>query len=141
DGVVRGRYDKVYLGPLGERIPVVDPAWARGLVPGMAHTLAGLGPERLSVVPGPSDSQAAPIALGPLLCYADVLSDYARQVAAHPGGIEAFVNLTNDTWFGFTAEPWQHLTLAQFRAVEHRIPMLRAVTSGPSSLVDRAGRV
>lgn len=141
DGEVRGRYDKVMLVPLGERIPVVDPAWARGLVPGMAHNFAGAGPERLLVVPGAPGTTADPIALGPLVCYEDVFSNYARQVAAQPGGIEAFVNLTNDTWFGPTAEPWQHLTLAQFRAVEHRIPMLRAVNSGPSSLVDRAGRV
>ncbi|MBZ5710859.1 apolipoprotein N-acyltransferase [Nannocystis pusilla] len=141
DGQILGRYDKVYLVPLGEEIPLVDPAWAKGLVPGMAHNFRGDGPARLVVVPGPAGSDAEPIALGPLVCYEDVLAGYARAVAAQPGGIAAFVNLTNDTWFGPTAEPWQHLALSQFRAVEHRIPVLRAVNSGPSSLVDRAGRV
>jgi len=62
-------------------------------------------------------------------------------VAAQPGGISVFVNLTNDTWFGDGAEPWGHLALAQFRSVEHRIPMVRSVNSGPSSAIDRDGRV
>lgn len=141
DGVVRGRFDKVLLVPLGERIPVVDPEWVTGLVPGLAHNFAGAGPERFVVTPGPPGSTAAPLTLGPLICYEDVFADFAAGVAAQPGGIEAFVNLTNDTWFGPTSEPWGHLALAQFRSVEHRIPMLRAVNSGPSSLVDRAGRV
>jgi apolipoprotein N-acyltransferase len=140
-GLVRGRYDKVILVPLGERIPVVDPEWAKGLVPGMAHNQAGAGPERFIVTPGAPGSKASPVTLGPLICYEDVFANFAAAVAAQPGGIEAFVNLTNDTWFGATSEPWGHLALAQFRAVEHRIPMLRAVNSGPSSLVDRAGRV
>lgn len=141
DGQVVGRYDKIYLVPLGEEIPLVDPEWAKGLVPGMAHNFRGAGPGRLVVRPGPAGSEAPPIAFGPLVCYEDVLPAFARAVAAQPGGVEAFVNLTNDTWFGATAEPWQHLALAQLRAVEHRIPVLRAVNSGPSSLVDRAGRV
>lgn len=141
DGVVKGRYDKVLLVPLGEEVPLVDPTWAKGLVAGIAHNFRGAGPERFLVVPGPPGSAAAPVALGPLVCYEDVFAGYARDVAAQDGGIAAFVNLTNDTWFGPTAEPWMHLALAQFRAVEHRIPLLRAVNSGPSSLVDRTGRV
>lgn len=141
DGAVLGRFDKVLLVPLGEEIPIVDPAWAQGIVPGMAHNLRGAGPARFLVTPGPPGSKASPIALGPLICYEDVFAWFARDVAAQPGGIAAFVNLTNDTWFGPTTEPWGHLALAQYRSVEHRIPMLRAVNSGPSSLVDRAGRV
>ncbi|MDC0717052.1 apolipoprotein N-acyltransferase [Nannocystis bainbridge] len=141
DGRVLGRYDKIFLVPLGEEIPLVDPEWAKGLVPGMAHNFRGEGPGRLVVQPGAAGSEAPPLTLGPLVCYEDVLPTYARAVAGQPGGIEAFVNLTNDTWFGATAEPRQHLALSQFRAVEHRIPLLRAVNSGPSSLVDRTGQV
>src|SRR5690606_1876186 len=52
-----------------------------------------------------------------------------------------FVNVTIDTWFGDTAEPWEHLALAQFRSVEHRIPMVRSVAAGPSSVIDAGGRL
>ena len=133
DGQIQARYDKIVLVPLGERIPLVDPEWAKRNVVGMAHNFAGTAPTRFVVDPL--------VTLGPLICYEDVFAGLARAVAAQDGGVEAFVNLTNDTWFGATAEPARHLALAQFRSVEHRIPTLRSVNSGPSSLVDRAGRV
>lgn len=140
-GEIRGRFDKVLLVPLGEEVPLVDPLWAKSLTPGIAHNFAGAGPTRFEVVPGPRGSAGAPVTLGPLICYEDIFAWFARAVAGQPGGIEAFVNLTNDTWFGATDQPWQHLGLAQLRSVEHRIPSVRAVNSGPSSIVDRAGRV
>ena len=66
---------------------------------------------------------------------------FAREVAAQPGGIELFVNVTIDAWYGDSAEPWEHLALAQFRSVEHRIPMLRSVSTGVSAVVDYNGRL
>jgi apolipoprotein N-acyltransferase len=56
-------------------------------------------------------------------------------------GPNAFVNITNDAWFGRTAEPNQHLALAVFRSVEHRLEMVRAVNTGVSAHIDAAGRV
>ena len=141
DGEVLATFDKVLLVPLGEHIPIVDPVWATSQVAGMAHNFAGAGPARFIVTPGPVGSTTPPIAVGPLACYEDVAASFAREVAAQPGGISLFVNLTNDTWFGVGGEPWGHLALAQFRSVEHRIPMVRSVNSGPSSAIDRAGRV
>lgn len=134
DGAVLARYDKIALVPLGERIPLVDPEWAKRQMVGMAHNFAGSEPTRFVL-----DEPA--VALAPLICYEDVFDGLARAAAGQPGGVEAFVNLTNDTWFGATAEPARHLALAQFRSVEHRVPTVRSVNSGPSSLVDRAGRV
>ncbi|MBL9099693.1 MAG: apolipoprotein N-acyltransferase [Myxococcales bacterium] len=134
DGAVLARYDKIALVPLGERIPLVDPEWAKRQAVGMAHNFAGDAPVRF-VVGDPA------VALGPLICYEDIFPDLARAAAALPGGVDAFVNLTNDTWFGVTAEPSRHLALAQFRSVEHRVPTVRSVNSGPSALIDRAGRV
>jgi apolipoprotein N-acyltransferase len=141
DGQVQGRFDKVLLVPLGERIPLVDPEWAKRQVVGMAHNFAGDGPARFVAVPGPPEAPQPPVSLGPLICYEDIFDWFARDVAAQPGGVEMFVNLTNDTWYGYTSEPARHLALAQFRSVEHRVPMVRSVNSGPSSLIDRAGRV
>jgi apolipoprotein N-acyltransferase len=57
------------------------------------------------------------------------------------GDPELLVNITNDAWFGDTAEPWEHLALAQFRAVEHRRYLVRATNSGVSAIVDPVGRV
>ena len=141
DGVVRGHFDKVHLVPIGESIPLVDPEWATQQVAGLSHNFAGEVPARFVVEPGRPGAGGSPLSLGPLICYEDVVADFGRAVAAQAGGIEVFVNLTNDSWFGPGSEPWEHLALAQFRSVEHRIPMVRSVNSGPSSAIDRSGRV
>ncbi len=141
EGTIGGSYDKVLLVPLGEHIPLVDPDWATAQMPGLAHNIAGAGPTRFVVTPGPPGSAAPGVSLGPLICYEDVFAEFARRVAGVVGGVEVFVNLSNDTWFGALSEAWQHQALAQFRSVEHRIPMVRSVNSGPSAAIDRAGRI
>lgn len=144
DGAIRGSFDKVHLMPLGEYIPIVDPKWARKHVPAMSHNHAGKGPARFEVDPARTPEKPgpeAPFAVGPLICYEDIIAGFARETAAQPGGIEVFANLTIDAWFGVTAEPWEHLALAQYRSVEHRIPMVRSVSTGVSAIVDHAGRV
>lgn len=143
DGRVTGEFDKVVLVPFGEYVPLVDPDWALEQIPAMSHNLAGTAPARLEVRPMARSDRLdpAPIHFGPLVCYEDIFIEFARQVAAQPGGIDVFVNVTIDTWFGATAEPWEHLALAQFRSVEHRIPMVRSVAAGPSTVVDTAGRI
>ena len=50
-------------------------------------------------------------------------------------------NVTNDSWFGDTSEPWEHLALSVYRAVEMRTDLVRAVNTGVSAFVDATGRV
>jgi len=143
DGTVQARYDKTVLVPIGEYVPVIDPNWVQGLVPAVSHNIAGDGPARFEVKPAPTedDPTPAPVLAGPLVCYEDIMPTVARATAAQAGGVELFVNVTIDTWFGETAEPWEHLALAQFRSVEHRIPMVRSVSAGVSTSIDAGGRV
>jgi apolipoprotein N-acyltransferase len=51
------------------------------------------------------------------------------------------VNLTNDAWYGKTVGPWQHLWLAQSRAIETRRSLLRVTNTGVTSLVNAKGEV
>jgi apolipoprotein N-acyltransferase len=147
DGTVTGSFDKTILVPFGEYVPWVDPEWATHHVPSMSHNLAGEGPARFVMQPAAAtaspepSASPEPFAAGPLICYEDIFPGFAHEVATQPGGIEVFVNVTIDTWFGVTAEPWEHLALAQFRSVEHRIPMVRSVAAGVSTVVDAGGRV
>jgi len=51
------------------------------------------------------------------------------------------VNLTNDAWYGNTSAPYQHLTMARWRAIESRRYLLRAANSGISAVIAPTGRI
>ena len=51
------------------------------------------------------------------------------------------MNLTNDGWFGDSAEQWQHLANAVFRAVENGLPLVRCANNGVTGWIDKHGRV
>jgi apolipoprotein N-acyltransferase len=137
DGAGRftGSYDKVFLMMFGEYIPFYDQIpWFTKLFPEASNFSRGSEPARFPLEVGGRSYQ-----VGPLICYEDILPGFARRVAKL--GPNAFVNITNDAWFGRTAEPYQHLALAVFRSVEHRLEMVRAVNTGVSAHVDAGGRV
>ena len=81
-----------------------------------------------------------PWALGPVICYEDILPGYLRRVG-RAASRTCLVNLTSDSWFGAGSEPWEHLALSVFASVELRVAMVRAVNSGVSALIDPNGRL
>jgi apolipoprotein N-acyltransferase len=74
-----------------------------------------------------------------MICYEDILTDFNRELASHHPHL--LVNLTNDAWFGDTSEPWEHMALSVYRAVEMRTDLVRAVNTGVSAFIDASGRV
>ncbi len=137
DGQVVGMYDKVYRLVFGEYVPVVDPDWYLSMVPNASHIAQGAGAGVLELdAEGESSGKWR---FGPFICYEDILPRFVRDAANQR--VHVFVNLTNDAWFGKTDEPWQHLGLAVFRAVEHRKGMVRSVNTGVSAYLDPTGRL
>ncbi len=130
DGSVGDIYDKNYPLIFGEYIPLVDPEWYLDQVPSASYINPGTVPQALKV---------GEFSYGPLICYEDILPRFARDMSNE--GISAFVNLTNDSWFGKTKEQYQHLGLAVLRTIENRRPLIRAVNAGPSAYVDANGRL
>jgi apolipoprotein N-acyltransferase len=137
EGQMIGRYDKVELLAFGEYIPGVTLfPWIRHFLPeGSGAFQAGTGPAILTL-PGVRGQDWR---LGPLICYEDLLPDFIRRVGALQPDV--LVNLTSDQWFGDGGEPWQHLALSVFSAVEVRTSLVRAVNSGISANIDPNGRL
>jgi apolipoprotein N-acyltransferase len=132
DGDVLGSYDKTYLVPFGEFIPFGD----------VFPSLYELSPNTGHFTPG---DHVRPVVLDGirmslLVCYEDVIPAFTRR-AVREGNPHLLVNLTNDAWYGDTHEPWIHLALAKFRAVEHHRALVRSTNSGVSAFVDPVGRV
>jgi apolipoprotein N-acyltransferase len=132
DGRVLGRYDKRILVPFGEYMPLGDRfPRLRELSPGTSNFTAGGDPVLLAV---------GPLArLGALICYEDVIPGPARAAVAR--GATLLVNLTNDAWYGDSAEPVQHQALAIWRTVETRRDLVRSTNTGLTSVLAATGEV
>ncbi len=125
-------YDKQQLVPFGEYLPLrplLGPIFG-GMVQG--DFKPGKGPGIFSL--------AKPaLKLAPLVCFEDTRGDITRaQVKL---GAHLLVNLTNDGWFGHTAELDQHTNDSIFRCIENRRPMVRCTNNGITASVDSFGRV
>jgi len=132
DGFVRSTYDKTYLLMFGEYLPFGD----------LFPILYDLSPNSGRFASG---THVRPVELGPWriatpVCYEDVLAGFTRKMVRE-GKPHILINLTNDAWFGATQEPWIHLVLAQYRAIEHRRYLVRATNSGISAIIDPLGRI
>jgi apolipoprotein N-acyltransferase len=132
EGNVTGRYDKTYLLAFGEYLPLGDSfpvlyAWS----PNSGHFSKGTSLDAL---------QVAGHWVSTNICYEDLAPAFINQMFRHHDA-DLIVNMTNDAWFGDTLEPWQHMALAQFRAIEQRRYLIRSTNSGISAFVDPTGKV
>lgn len=70
------------------------------------------------------------------ICYEILFSDFIRSFLNHQKEAPQFlVNLTNDSWYGDTTEPHQHLYLAKWRSLEFNIPLIRSTNTGITTVI------
>ena len=75
----------------------------------------------------------------PLICYEIA---FPREVInPHIQRPQWILNITNDAWFGTSTGPYQHLQMAQVRATEEGLPVIRVANTGISAVIDPHGRI
>jgi apolipoprotein N-acyltransferase len=77
--------------------------------------------------------------LSTVICYEIIFPDLVRRFVN--SGASVMTTVTNDAWFGRTAAPYQHFSMAVLRAVENRVPIARAANTGISGFIDSRGRI
>ena len=127
-----GAYRKRRLVPFGEYVPLAGVL--RGAIAFFdlptSHMVAGEAAQPLLVAAG------LPVAMA--ICYEVA---YPRAVASDARRAALLATVSNDTWFGASLGPPQHLQIARMRALETGRFLLRATNNGITAIVDERGRV
>lgn len=125
------KYDKFHLTPFGEY--VLFRRWLF-FVKKITDEIGDFTPgEKIHNLDLAGQLLATPI------CYEIIYPELVRAMIAQGG--EVIVTVSNDSWFGKSAAPYQHLAMAVFRSIENRRYLLRSTSNGISALVDPAGRI
>jgi apolipoprotein N-acyltransferase len=130
-GELIGKYDKIHLVPFGEYVPMQDLLFFLGsLGEGIGDFKSGKEIFNFSLPQGK---------LGVLICFEIIFPDLCRRFIK--GGANFLVTITNDAWFGRTSAPYQHFSIATFRAVENRVFIVRAANTGITGFIDPKGKI
>lgn len=131
NGIMAYYYDKIHLVPFGEYVPLRKILFfIDKLTIGIGDYQAGNG---YNIATTPFGNFAT------LICYESIFPGQVRKFYQKGGSF--IVNITNDGWFGNTSGPYQHFSMAVFRAIENRKPLIRAANSGISGFIDSKGRI
>lgn len=130
-GTPVARYDKIHLVPFGEYVPLSSLLF---FVHKMVEGIGDFGSGREFTV-----MQADETRLGVVICFEVIFPELVRQFVKNGAGLIA--TLTNDAWFGRSSAPYQHFSMAVFRAVENRVPVVRAANTGITGSIDAIGRI
>jgi apolipoprotein N-acyltransferase len=130
-GTAPQHYDKQHLLPFSETDPFGDwfPQANRGDLHASSYT-EGNQPGMFQVLQQP---------VGVLICFEAIYAHMARELAA--SGAQMLFNLTNDGWFRGRGASEQHLHQVVYRAIETRLPVVRATTTGVSAVIAPSGEI
>jgi len=124
-------YDKIHLVPFGEYVPL------QKILFFVNKLVAGIGDYSHGDSYFKAETSYGEFAT--LICYEIIFPGLVRKFYTKGG--DFIVNITNDAWFGKTTGPYQHFSMAVFRAVENRKTVIRAANTGISGFIDSNGRI
>lgn len=128
DNQIKASYHKNILIPFGETLPF-GPLNRQivSIVPAVSLFARGEGTPKMELKNG--------LRFVTPICYEILESNYMRGLLNQWGGNHFIVNHTNDSWYGDTAEPLQHLFLSRWRALEFQLPIIRSTNTGITSVI------
>ncbi len=131
-GAGEGAYHKQRLVPFGEYLPLEKQL--RGLISFFDLPMSSFSPG----LPNQASVRVGAHKVAPYICYEVV---YPDLVAKNASSADILITISNDSWFGSSLGPLQHLQMAQMRALENGRYMIRATNNGISAIIDHRGRL
>ncbi|MFQ5652714.1 MAG: apolipoprotein N-acyltransferase [bacterium] len=132
EGKIISKYHKIVLLAFGEYIPLLDtfPFLEQWLPETISHFTRGTEKPIVELRPD--------LHWLPLICYEDIIFGFIDGFDHRRA--DFIVNITNDGWFGKSDASYLHMQMARPRTVEYRKPIVRALNTGSSQIIDAAGR-
>ena len=130
-GAIKGIYDKKYLVPFGEYVPLS----------GVFDRLFNFfNFNRPSIIAGEGTSLLGDdfIKISSAICYEIA---YQETYLKNSDTSNLLFNASNDNWFGKTIGPYQHLQIARFRAAENQKYLIRSTSTGISAFINDKGKI
>ncbi|MBN2017737.1 MAG: apolipoprotein N-acyltransferase [Candidatus Cloacimonetes bacterium] len=128
-GTYHEKYNKIRLVPFGERIPLLStfPILEK-LQFGQANFEFGTEYPLYMI---------NNLKFSLMICFEGVFPEISRRYAKK--GSDVLVVITNDAWFKNTVLPHEHANNTKMRAVETRLPLIRAANTGISYVINPKG--
>ncbi len=125
------KYDKVRLVPFGEYIPFKNVFF---FVEKITDEISDFTPgKKIHNLSLSGKKISTPI------CYEIIYPEIVRDFISLGG--ECIILISNDSWYGTTAAPYQLLSMSVFRSIENRRYILRSTSNGISAVIDPRGKI
>lgn len=133
DAKLKSAYHKHMLIPFGETLPFPTflNVQLEKLIPGVSFFARG---DKFNG----SELESGLRYISPV-CYEILYSRFIRTFLNEFKNSHMIINLTNDSWFGNTSEPYQHLFLSKWRSVEFLKTIIRSTNTGITSIIYPSG--
>jgi apolipoprotein N-acyltransferase len=128
-------YNKRHLVPFGEYIPFTSSL--RGLIDFFDMPMSNVT-HGSRVQDNIQISSIEGVKFSPLICFDVAFGNSVRKSNISSNFI---INVSNDTWFGKSMGPYQHLAITRVRAIENNKWIIRSTNDGISAIITNNGTI
>lgn len=128
-------YDKRQLVPFGEVVPFEKLTRQLGSIfnfPMSSFSPGALDQEQIHI-------EKFDLKFIPALCYESIFPEL--MLSMHSDETNGIIMISNDSWYGDTRGPIEHLAIARMRSMEMQKPMIRVTNSGITAYIDELGAI